>query len=285
VSGKEFMVIERLVLFGATGDLACRFLLPALAQLRDAGKLPDGFRLVGAARRDWDDERFRRYAAQCLDQRAADVPATAREELVRSLSYRPVDFGDPNTLAAAIHASASSDEPGAEPVAAYLALPPGAYPAAVTALGAVGLPLGSRIVVEKPFGEDLDSAVALNDLLDKVPGVAGERAVFRVDHALALATVQNLLTVRLANRVLSGITPRFLSTRACRMAHNAMKLHTRAQHDRCHILEASVMLMNADRRMLSDGVLRARGTLRASGLAVVRPTESGAGFVAHATLS
>ena len=93
----------------------------------------------------------------------------------------------------------------AEPIAAYLALPAAVFPAAVSALGAVGLPSGSRIVLEKPFGEDLDSAVELNRLLAQVAGVAGEQAVFRVDHALGLATVQNLLAVRLANRVLEPV--------------------------------------------------------------------------------
>jgi glucose-6-phosphate 1-dehydrogenase len=86
-----------------------------------------------------------------------------------------------------------------------LALPSAVFAPAVRSLGAVGLPSGSRIVLEKPFGEDLESAVALNDLLRRVAGVEGEHAVFRVDHALGLATVQNLLTVRLANRVLEPV--------------------------------------------------------------------------------
>jgi glucose-6-phosphate 1-dehydrogenase len=92
-----------------------------------------------------------------------------------------------------------------EPVAAYLALPAAVFPAAVRALGAVRLPPGSRIVLEKPFGQDLESAVELNRLLRRVAGVAGEQAVFRVDHALGMATVQNLLTARLANRVLEPV--------------------------------------------------------------------------------
>jgi len=75
------------------------------------------------------------------------------------------------------------------------------FPAAVTAIGKADLPAGSRIALEKPFGEDLASAVALNRLLAKVVADAGEQAVFRVDHFLGLATVQNLLGLRLANRV------------------------------------------------------------------------------------
>ena len=200
-------MIRRLILFGATGDLAGRFLLPALAALHDAGKLPEGFNIVGAAREDWDDETFQCHATQRLEEHAADVPAAAREALVRSLRYRPVDFNDPDSVARVLHVDVPGDVSGedAAALAAYLALPAGVFLPAVLALGAVGLPPGSRIVLEKPFGEDLNSAVVLNALLARVSGVAGERAVFRVDHALALSTVQNLLAVRLANRVLEPV--------------------------------------------------------------------------------
>lgn len=75
----------------------------------------------------------------------------------------------------------------------------------MTALGSTGLPAGSRIALEKPFGEDLDSAMALNRLLDRVTHSAGEQAVFRVDHVLGLPTVQNLLAMRLANRILEPV--------------------------------------------------------------------------------
>jgi glucose-6-phosphate 1-dehydrogenase len=201
-------MIEKLLLFGVTGDLVGRFLLPALAELYDEGKLPGGFRVVGAAREDWDDEAFRRHAARQLEQHAAtDVSAASREALVRSLRYRKVDFGDPASVAEVVAAASGESVAGArvEPVAAYLALPAAVFAPAVRALDAVGLPSGSRIVLEKPFGEDLDSAVELNRLLARVAGVTGEQAVFRVDHALALATAQNLLAARLANRVLEPI--------------------------------------------------------------------------------
>jgi glucose-6-phosphate 1-dehydrogenase len=201
-------MIERLLLFGASGDLAGRFLLPALAELYDAGKLPEGFRVVGAAREAWDDQAFRSHAAQSLDEHAAsDLSDAARAAFVRSLQYRQVDFNDQGSVAEAVATAGAGSRAGAptEPVAAYLALPPAVFPLAVTALGAVGLREGSRIVLEKPFGEDLDSAVELNALLKRVAGVAGEEAVFRVDHALALSTVQNLLGVRLANRVLEPV--------------------------------------------------------------------------------
>ena len=201
-------MIERLLLFGATGDLVGRFLLPALAELYDEGKLPDGFRVVGAAREDRDDETFRHHAARQLEQHAAtDVSADSREALVRSLHYRKVDFDDPGSVAKAVAEASGESVPGAraEPVVAYLALPAAVFASAVRELDEVGLPSGSRIVLEKPFGEDLESAVELNRLLRRVAGGAGEQAIFRVDHALGMATVQNLLAARLANRVLEPL--------------------------------------------------------------------------------
>jgi glucose-6-phosphate 1-dehydrogenase len=191
-------MIERVVLFGATGDLAGRYLLPALAALQAAGRLPDGFDVIGASREFMGEESFRRSANERLEQHAAGVPATVRENVVRSLRYRPVDAGDAESVAAVI-------KTGNGPVAAYLALPPGLFPATVTALGKVGLPAGSRIVLEKPFGEDLVSAMALNRLLAETLGPADEQAIFRVDHVLGMATVQNLLTLRLANHSLDAV--------------------------------------------------------------------------------
>jgi glucose-6-phosphate 1-dehydrogenase len=191
-------MIERLVLFGATGDLAGRYLLPALATLHAAGRLPEGFEVIGGSRENLDEQAFRRTAGERLQEHAADVPVRARVAVVRSLRYRPVDVTDPESVASLI-------EPGRGPVAAYLALPPAIFPAAVTALGSVDLEAGSRIVLEKPFGEDLQSAIALNRLLAETLGAAGEQAVFRVDHVLGMATVQNLLTLRLANRFLDAV--------------------------------------------------------------------------------
>jgi glucose-6-phosphate 1-dehydrogenase len=190
-------VIERLVLFGATGDLARRFLFPALASLFAAGYLPDGFGVTGAAREAMDEEAFRRGVAERLAEHAGAVPLAAREKLLRSLRYRAVDAADPASVASLFVDPAS-------PVAAYLALPPNLFPVAVEALGRAGLPVGSRIVLEKPFGEDLNSAIALNRLLAEVAGNAGEQAIFRVDHVLGMATAQNLLALR-QNRVLGPV--------------------------------------------------------------------------------
>ena len=191
-------MIERLVLFGATGDLAGRFLLPALAALQAAERLPTGFAVTGASREEMDEDAFRRLTRERLGEHAAAFPATARDAIVRAVRYRPVDVTDAESVASVV-------QHGPGPVAAYLALPPALFPAAVTALGRAGLPAGSRIVLEKPFGEDLASAIALNRLLAETLGPAGEQAVFRVDHVLGMATVQNLVTLRLANRFLDAV--------------------------------------------------------------------------------
>lgn len=195
-------MIARLVLFGATGDLVGRFLLPALAQFRSAGILPGDFRILGAATPALDTATFQRQAAERLGQHAADTPAADREALVASLRYQQVEVTDTDSVVRSIDAVTDGAD---EPVIAYLALPPAVFAPAVRALGAARLPAGSRIVLEKPFGDDLDSAIALNALLKTLTGADGERAIFRVDHVLGPPTVQNLLELRFANRVLELI--------------------------------------------------------------------------------
>jgi glucose-6-phosphate 1-dehydrogenase len=187
-------VIDRLAVFGATGDLTARYLLPALGALRADGHLGDRFQLTGAGREDWDDGKFRGWVSAQLDRHAGQLPAAAREAVVSAARYRRADADDPVSVTPVIA--------GDGPVAAYLSLPPFLFPGTVSALHEAGLPEGSRIVVEKPFGEDLASAVRLNRLLAEV---VPEQAVFRVDHFLAMSTVQNLLVSRLANRVLEPI--------------------------------------------------------------------------------
>src|SRR5262249_5235377 len=134
-----------------------RYLLPRLAALQTRGHLPAGFEVVGAARDDWDDDGFRSWAAGWLEPEAAGVDAAATAAIVRASRYRRVDLGDPASVTACLA--------GDGPVAIYLALPPAVFPIAVSALHQAGLPAESQVVVEKPFGEDLDSARTLNRLL------------------------------------------------------------------------------------------------------------------------
>ncbi|MFH9609615.1 glucose-6-phosphate dehydrogenase [Streptomyces sp. NPDC017448] len=186
-------MINRLVVLGGTGDLTARYLLPALAALRAAGHLGDRFQLTGASREDWTSERYRQWVTTQLDRHGGDAPADAAKAVADAVRYRRTDVTDPADVASAIA--------GEGPVAVYLALPPVLFPVVVTALHEAGLPAGSRVVLEKPFGEDLAGAQELNRLL---AGLVPEQAVFRVDHFLAMTTVQNVLGSRLANRVLEA---------------------------------------------------------------------------------
>ena len=192
-------MITNLVLFGASGDLAGRFLFPALANLCAIDRLQGELVIVGSARQRWDDDAFRKHVTESLATHAAGVPVEDRDALVRSLRYRASDVGNAEDVAGVISLASEG------PVAAYVALPPGLFGATVTALAEARLPPGSRIALEKPFGESLDDAVELNELLARTAGAAGETAIFRVDHVLGMATVQNLLALRRHDSVLASV--------------------------------------------------------------------------------
>jgi glucose-6-phosphate 1-dehydrogenase len=142
-------LIERLVIFGATGDLTARYLLPGIVALRAAGRLPEKFRLTGAGREDWDTDRYRGWAVEQLDRHAREFPTDTKDAVVSATAYQQCDVTQPQSVAAAVA--------GEGPVAAYLALPPVVFPAAVTALGAAQLPEGSRVVLEKPSSASITS--------------------------------------------------------------------------------------------------------------------------------
>jgi glucose-6-phosphate 1-dehydrogenase len=177
----------RLVIFGASGDLTSRKLMPALAQLHEVGQLPPGFSVLGIARDDWGTHRLR----EALERYAGDISLQSRNALVSSVEYRRAEVTDPGQVIAAL-------QPLREPIIAYLALPPRVFLPTLEALAGASLPQGSRVVIEKPFGEDLASAQALNRLLHQS---FPENAVFRIDHFLHLQTVQNVLGLRFANRI------------------------------------------------------------------------------------
>ena len=186
------MTIGRLVLFGAAGDLAGRLLLPALSALHAEDRLPAGFEVVGADTRDWDDGAFRRHVAERLASHAAAVPQPARDALAAGCRYRRADAADARAVAQVVRAA------GGEPLVAYLALPQRSFAQAVASLAGAGLPPGSRLAVEKPFGEDLDGAVALNALLRE--HFPDEAAVFRVDHVLGMSAVRELAALEASSQ-------------------------------------------------------------------------------------
>jgi glucose-6-phosphate 1-dehydrogenase len=188
-------MIQHLVILGASGDLTSRFLMPAIIRLHQAGKLPEGFRVLGVAQDDWNTERFRSHLEQKLAVAGTAGAAGTREALLGRVDYRRVDVTSRDELARALGNVTT-------PLVAYLALPPGLFAPSIESLAVLKLPKGSKVVVEKPFGENLESAQALNRLLhESFP----ERDVFRLDHFLGKQTVQNIVGLRFANRLFEPV--------------------------------------------------------------------------------
>ncbi len=188
------------VLFGATGDLSRRKLLPGLLNLSQAGLLPD-FRVVGAARKPLDDDGFRDFALEaCAEFGRREFDDEARRRFAARLSYVNVKAG-PEPLAAAIARAEDELGPDAQRLL-YMSVPPGAALALVFLVAEAGLAEGSRIIMEKPFGTDLESSRALNDAIHRV---FGEQQVFRIDHYLGKEAAQNILALRFANGLFEPI--------------------------------------------------------------------------------
>jgi glucose-6-phosphate 1-dehydrogenase len=184
-----------IVLFGATGDLAKRKLLPGMFHLAQVGLMPRRFRIVGVARHDVDLEEFRELARQAIEASGRqDMSPATWGPFAESLRFAGVGEGF-GALGEAV--AAAREELGGEPsLLHYLSLPPGATPAVVETLGATGLGEGARVIVEKPFGTDLVSARELNALLHSA---FEELCIYRIDHYLGREAVQNLLALRFAN--------------------------------------------------------------------------------------
>jgi glucose-6-phosphate 1-dehydrogenase len=185
-----------IVLFGATGDLARRKLLPGLFHLFVAGLLPDKYRIIGSARQALTDEQFREHACQSVTEFGISKPAGAAwEAFARALSFGSAEPGHTGALVSAIR-RADKELGGAPRRLFHLAIPPASFEPTVTMLGAAGLAYGARIIIEKPFGTDLRSA---RDLNRAVHAVFDESQIFRIDHFLGKESVDNILALRFAN--------------------------------------------------------------------------------------
>lgn len=184
-----------IVLFGATGDLARRKLLPGIFHLTRVGLMPERFRIVGAARNAIEVEEFRELAREAVEGSSRRSPdPTAWRRFADSLRFAGVGEGF-EALGEAV--GAAREELGGDPgVLFYLSLPPRAAKGTIEALGALGLGDGARVITEKPFGTDLASARELNALLHSV---FAEDCIYRIDHYLGREAVQNLLALRFAN--------------------------------------------------------------------------------------
>jgi glucose-6-phosphate 1-dehydrogenase len=199
-----------MVIFGATGDLSRRKLLPSLYNLSRQRLLPTGFAVVGAALDQISSAEFRRLAAESIREHSRTQPVDRRllKAFVDALTYQPVDFKERagfEALRAHLEELDRLRHTGGN-IVFYAAVPPQAYPALIERLGETGLTGSSagyrRIIIEKPFGFDLRSARQLNAGLLKV---FPESAVYRIDHYLGKETVQNILAFRFANAVFEPI--------------------------------------------------------------------------------
>ncbi|MBJ7383381.1 MAG: glucose-6-phosphate dehydrogenase [Mycolicibacterium sp.] len=198
------------VIFGVTGDLARKKLMPAIYDLANRGLLPPSFALIGFARRDWADEDFGKVVYDAVKQHArTPFRQEVWDRLAEGIRFVQGTFDDESSFE---RLKATLDELDVERGtggnhAFYLSIPPKAFPVVCEQLSKSGLankPEGcwSRVVIEKPFGHDLESAEALNGVVNSV---FPESSVFRIDHYLGKETVQNILALRFANELFEPV--------------------------------------------------------------------------------
>jgi glucose-6-phosphate 1-dehydrogenase len=198
------------VIFGVTGDLSRKKLMPAIYDLANRGLLPPGFALTGFARRDWAAEDFGDVVYKAVKEHArTPFRQEVWDQLAEGIRFVPGSFDDDNAfdqLATTVGDLDRVRGTGGNH-AFYLSIPPGAFPVVLKQLSRSGLSAQDgdqwrRVVIEKPFGHDLKSAVQLNGIVNEV---FPEESVFRIDHYLGKETVQNLLALRFANQLFEPI--------------------------------------------------------------------------------
>lgn len=195
-----------MIIFGASGDLTRRKLMPALYALFCKGRLPEAFSILGTARTAYTDESFREYIHTQLHEHVK--PEERREEQLRAfcahLHYLALDpSGAEGYTALREKIQAVAHEAAPDNLLFYLATPPSFYGVIPLLLKRAGLNTpGSRIIVEKPFGSDLESALALGDVYREV---FDERRIFRIDHFLGKETARNILAFRFANGIFEPV--------------------------------------------------------------------------------
>jgi glucose-6-phosphate 1-dehydrogenase len=198
-----------LVIFGATGDLAHRKLLPALYNLAHEGALPERFELIGVARREKGHDDFREETRSSISQYSRREPDDdVLTGLLEHVKYIPANFDAPEGYSAIAEALDKFDAGAGQVLnrAYYLSTAPEFFPVIIEQLKAAGLQRHDdadvRVIIEKPFGTDLQSARALQTV---VSDVFRERQVFRIDHYLGKETVQNVMAFRFANMMFEPI--------------------------------------------------------------------------------
>ncbi|MGH7790043.1 MAG: glucose-6-phosphate dehydrogenase [Candidatus Binatia bacterium] len=195
-----------LVIFGASGDLSKRKLIPALYHLENAGHLPDRYAVIGFSRTPMSDAAYRESMRAALQERVGDQTVAADHKVVQALHYQAGDVSDPASFqglkARVEQLERERNLPGHRLF--YLSVAPTFFPVIVEQLAAAGLirpcdgPVWSRVILEKPFGHDLQSA---RELTATIRQYLDERQIYRIDHYLGKETVQNILSFRFGNSI------------------------------------------------------------------------------------
>jgi glucose-6-phosphate 1-dehydrogenase len=191
-----------LVLFGATGDLAARKLFPGFFHLYCEGMMPEDFRIIGSGRHSpGSDDEFRRQINQAVERHGRGEPDERWMEFAARVSFVASTADDGADLARAVTDAEREIRAEGERLV-YLSVPPGANPAMVRMLGQTGIAENCSLVVEKPFGHDVESARELNAALH---AVLDEESIYRIDHFLGKEAAQNILALRFANGMFEPI--------------------------------------------------------------------------------
>jgi glucose-6-phosphate 1-dehydrogenase len=186
---------DTLVMFGASGDLARKKLFPALYRLAKRGLL--NIPVTGVAIDDWTDDDLRRRAEESIRDTGEEWDQDSFDSLTSSMHYIAGDYADTETFARLRSVLGHPERP-----IFHLAIPPSMFATVAGGIAGVGLNQGARLIVEKPFGRDLASAVQLNEVLHQhFP----ESAIFRIDHFIGKESMRNLLITRFTNAILEPI--------------------------------------------------------------------------------
>jgi glucose-6-phosphate 1-dehydrogenase len=223
-----------LIIFGGTGDLAQRKLLPAVYNLAHEGALPERFNLIAVARTDQPDEQYREFARDAIEKHSRRPPDDAvLSSLLERMRYVGSSFDDPKAYEGIAKIAGELDDQAGLPFnrVFYLATAPGFFETIAQSLGERGLDTREgaevRLVVEKPFGRDLASAQQLNRAL---LSVFEERQIFRIDHYLGKETVQNMLVLRFGNGIFEPLWNRSYIDNVQITAAEDIGIGTRAEY-------------------------------------------------------